>query len=216
METNIAILMADLSGYTAMTEIHGAMSAADIIERYLAIVKRSLVGDSQLHERVGDQVVIVSSHAENLAYTASFLYENVHNEDYFLALHAGLHYGPVVKKNNAYFGSTINAAARIMSAADKGKIVCSDTFLNQLPGNHSFAVNPKGAHTFKNLRQSFELFEINCCIRHLSKTYEIDPVCHMLIKSPDKALHISHPDRSYYFCSQSCMEMFNTLHPEVN
>ncbi len=30
MERNVAILMADLSGYTALTETHGSVSAADL------------------------------------------------------------------------------------------------------------------------------------------------------------------------------------------
>ncbi|MBK9381422.1 MAG: hypothetical protein IPN39_08830 [Chitinophagaceae bacterium] len=98
MEINIAILMADLSGYTAMTEIHGAESAAAMVDRYLTLVNKSLVGDSHLHERIGDQVVIISSHAEQLAYTATFLFEFAHEQEDFLPLHAALHYGPVVKK----------------------------------------------------------------------------------------------------------------------
>lgn len=40
MEINIAILMADLSGYTAMTEIHGAESAAAMVDRYLTLVNK--------------------------------------------------------------------------------------------------------------------------------------------------------------------------------
>jgi len=39
MEENIAILIADLSGYTALTETHGAASAADIIDKYIQIVE---------------------------------------------------------------------------------------------------------------------------------------------------------------------------------
>ncbi|HRF16542.1 MAG TPA: hypothetical protein PK977_00190 [Chitinophagaceae bacterium] len=48
MEQKIAILMADLSGYTALTEIHGASSAADLVDKYVEIVEKCLVGDSQL------------------------------------------------------------------------------------------------------------------------------------------------------------------------
>jgi class 3 adenylate cyclase len=60
MEKTLAILMADLSGYTALTEAHGAISAADLIDRFLQIVKQSLVGSSRLHQRRGDEVMIVS------------------------------------------------------------------------------------------------------------------------------------------------------------
>ncbi len=60
MEKNIAILMADLSGYTALTETHGSVAAADLIDKYIGIVENCLVGDSEVHERTGDEIMIVS------------------------------------------------------------------------------------------------------------------------------------------------------------
>jgi class 3 adenylate cyclase len=212
METNIAIMMADLSGYTALTEIHGAERAADMVDRYLELVNKSLVGDSRLHERAGDQVVIVSSSAEQLAYTATFLFERVHEQESFLALHAGLHYGPVIQKGNAYFGSAMNTASRIMSAAEKGKILCSKEFLEQLPVSHAFVTSNKGWHQFKNLLHPVDLFELHCCIRNISRTYVIDPVCHMLITTPKKAVQLEHKGTAYYFCSEKCRDMYITHH----
>jgi class 3 adenylate cyclase/YHS domain-containing protein len=211
METDIAIMMADLSGYTAMTEVHGAHSAVSIIDKYLTIVKKSLVGSSHLHERVGDEVIIIASSAEDLAYTATFLFEHAHNENQFLPLHAGLHYGPIVKKDGDYFGTTINTASRITSVAEKGRMVCSADFINQLPEGHPYVVNGKGIHTFKNLMKPVELFEMSCCIEYLTKKYVIDPVCHMLIKTPATAQQFEHHGESYYFCSENCLEMYKTI-----
>jgi adenylate cyclase len=37
MEKSVAILMAALSGYTALTETHGAVSSADLIDKYIHI-----------------------------------------------------------------------------------------------------------------------------------------------------------------------------------
>lgn len=204
-------MMADLSGYTAMTEIHGAESAFTIIDKYNAFVNKSLVGSSHLHQRVGDEMVIVADTAEDLAYTATFLFEQVHNENQFLPLHAGLHYGPIVKKDGDYFGSTINTASRITSAAEKGQIICSAEFLNQLPKDHPYVVAAKGLYTFKNLLKSVELFEMSCCIEYMTKKYVIDPVCHMLIKTPATALQLQQNEEPYYFCSENCLEMYKTL-----
>jgi len=211
MEANIAIMMADLSGYTAMTEVHGANSAATIIDKYLAIVKKSLVGSSHLHERVGDEMVIVANSAEDLAYTATFLLERANNENQFLPLHAGLHYGPVIKKDGAYFGSTINTASRITSIAEKGRIVCSAEFIQQLPEGHPYLVETKGIFTFKNLLKPVELFEMSCCIEYMTKKYVIDPVCQMLIKTPATAPQLQNKGECYYFCSENCLEMYKTL-----
>src|SRR5450432_3387812 len=108
MEENIAILMADLSGYTALTETHGASGAADLIEKYIIIVRNCLVGDSHLHGVVGDEVIVVSSSADYLIYTALLIIEHTYKEDNFLQVHGGLHFGKILKRNNDYFGTTIN------------------------------------------------------------------------------------------------------------
>jgi len=44
LEEFTSILITDLSGYTAVTEAHGAGMAADIIDQYIKIIKDSLGG----------------------------------------------------------------------------------------------------------------------------------------------------------------------------
>jgi len=204
-------MMADLSGYSAMTEVHGANSAISIIDKYLDIVKKSLVGSSHLHERVGDEMIIIASTAEDLAYTATMMFEHAHEEDQFLPLHAGLHYGPIIKKDGDYFGTTINTASRITSVATKGQMVCSSDFISQLPENHPFIIDSKGLHQFKNLLKPVDLFEMSCCIEYMTRKYVIDPMCHMLIKTPATALQWQHKEEHYYFCSEICLEMYKKL-----
>ena len=121
MEKNMAILMADLSGYTALTETHGAVAAADIIERYVAIAEKCLVGDSRIHERTGDELMIVSSSPDYLLATALIIEKNTTNEENFLLVHGGLHYGKVLERGNSYFGTAINITSRIASRASRVK-----------------------------------------------------------------------------------------------
>ena len=93
MEKNIAILMADLSGYTALTETHGAVSAADLIEKYIRIAKNCLVGNSKLHQRTGDEIMFVSDSPDSLLATAVMLDANTACEEDFLQVHGGVHFG---------------------------------------------------------------------------------------------------------------------------
>ena len=123
MEQNTAILIADLSGYTALTEAHGASTAANTIDKFLNIVFSSLVGNSQLHERIGDEVMIVSNSADELMETTLKLNSNCLKEHYFLQIHGGLHYGKVLKHNNHYFGSPVNQTSRIAGKARSGSFL---------------------------------------------------------------------------------------------
>src|SRR5215467_2929286 len=160
MEQNIAILIADLSGYTALTETHGASSAADLIDKYIEIVNNSLVGESHLHERVGDEVMIVSDSADNLLATAIVLLQHVLNEYNFLHVHGALHYGKILKRNNGLFGSTLNLTSRIAAKAPPGVFLCSKEFVDAVKDKNSYSFNSVGMHQFKNVSEGSEVFEI--------------------------------------------------------
>src|SRR5687768_17497212 len=108
MEENVAMLIADLSGYSALTETHGPVSAADLIDKYLDIVTNSLDRDSKIHERTGDEIMIVSKSPDSLLGTAFRIIRDTSGEDNFLQVHGGLHIGKLLKRNNFYFGSAIN------------------------------------------------------------------------------------------------------------
>jgi class 3 adenylate cyclase/YHS domain-containing protein len=204
MEKSLAILLADLSGYTALTEVHGAVSAADLIDRFLKIVEDSLVGNSHLHQRRGDEVMIVSESPDHLLSTALLLVRKSSSENNFLLLHGGLHYGHVLKRDNEYFGSTINFTSRIAAKASAGSFWCSREFHDALQNKELCQVEPRGMHELKNISGEKEVFQI---IADQTNFLAIDPVCRMLILSEKDA--ISHPsDKEIYFCSNNCLNIY--------
>ena len=208
MEQHIAMLIADLSGYTALTETHGARSAADLIDKYIGIVKKCLVGDSSLHERTGDEIMIVSDSADNLLATAVMIGNNISKEEHFLQVHGGLHYGPVLRRNNYFFGSTVNLTSRIASKAGAGAFWCSSAMVNMLSPASGYHLEPQGKHSFKNMADEMEIFQLGS---ELKCQPAIDPVCRMLILDTKKA--IRHPDEPHiYFCSPHCSATYLINH----
>ena len=204
MEQDIAILIADLSGYTALTETHGASSAADLIDKYVEIVNNSLVGNSHLHERVGDEVMIVADSPDHLLSTAEVLLQNVFREYNFLQVHGALHYGRILKRNNNLFGSALNLTSRIAAKAPPGSFLCSKDFLNALADKNPYSFKSVGHYNFKNVSEESEVFEIAV---EKPESLHVDPVCRMLLTEPEKC--ISHPTRSdLFFCSENCLEIF--------
>ncbi|HET9826595.1 MAG TPA: adenylate/guanylate cyclase domain-containing protein [Chitinophagaceae bacterium] len=204
MEKNLAILIADLSGYTALTEAHGAISAADLIERFLQIVRNSLVSDSHLHQRRGDEVMIVSESPDNLLSTALLLLKNSVTENNFLLLHGGLHYGPVLKRDGEYFGSVINSTSRIASKANAGSFWCSKEFRDAVQNEKLCEFEAMGTHELKNVPEEKEIFRI---VNENTSLLGIDPVCRMLILSAQKA--IPHPiEKEVFFCSENCLSIY--------
>lgn len=205
MEKNIAILMADLSGYTALTETHGAVAAADLIDRYIGIVESCLIGDCHLHERTGDEIMVISNSPDFLLATAIKIGKYTSSENNFLQVHGGLHYGKVLQRGNSYFGSVINLTSRIASKANAGSVWCSDEFVNALSDKSIFPLVSMGSQVFKNVSIEKEVFEL--CIENRESVY-IDPVCRMLILDTNEA--ISHPtEHGKYFCSSECLGIYN-------
>ena len=198
--------MADLSGYTALTETHGSVAAADLIDKYIGIVENCLVGDSRLHERTGDEIMIVSASPDFLLATALMIGKNTSSEENFLEVHGGLHYGKVLERGNSYFGSTINLTSRIAAKANAGSFWCSEDYVNALSDKSVFTLISKGNHGFKNISEEKEIFELHI---EDKRTFYVDPVCRMLILDPKIA--IPHPyEDDQYFCSPDCLEIYVT------
>jgi len=199
MEENLAILLADISGYTALTETHGSSSAADVIDKFIGIIEDSLTGSSRLHQSIGDEVMIVSSSADDIVATALAIIEKTSSENNFPQLHGGLHYGSILKRRENYFGTTINLASRITSRAASGKFLCSEEFLGELVEfGDSFI--PSGEESFKNLSGTRRVFEL---IHQGNKSIHIDPVCRMQIHDIENAV-MHEGESGIYFCSEHC------------
>lgn len=204
---NISILMADLTGYTAMTEVHGAESALTIITKYLQFAERAMHGNARLLERVGDQLVIVSSEPVDIAVTALELMKLCAVEPEFLLLHAGAHYGTVLENKGSFFGSAMNLTARITSSAPKGKVLCSADFINQVVPSGKFQFEPMQEIKFKNIMQPVDVGELVLHKQEDAGNLHIDPVCHMLVNA-EKAFNFTHNGKTYHFCSDQCLKIF--------
>ncbi|MGZ4049308.1 MAG: adenylate/guanylate cyclase domain-containing protein [Bacteroidia bacterium] len=204
MEQSLAILIADLSGYTALTETHGPETAADMVDIFVKIVGNCLVGDTVLHQRVGDEVMIVSNSPDELLSTAIMLIQNCYKQHRFLQLHGGLHYGKVLKRNSHYFGSPVNLTSRIAGEANRGTFWCSSEFIKALLNPGIFRFQSKGKHNFKNVSEEIEVFEL---VIENTGFFYVDPVCRMLIHKKENA--VPHPnDSNIFFCSTNCRDIY--------
>ena len=211
MEQELAILMADLSGYTALTETHGAVSAADLIDKYIRIAENCLVGNTRIHERTGDEIMFISDSADDLLKTALLLEVQTSREEHFLLIHGGLHYGKLLKRGENYFGSALNFVSRIAAKASAGSFACPDDFIHALKNASVVYFTSTGTHTLKNIQDKKEIFALN-----IPKKYNpfIDPVCRMQIVNPQQAIH--HPtDAGIYFCSSSCLHHYQANNKQV-
>ena len=125
-EIELALLIADLSGYTALTETHGALHASEIVLRFGRLAEASLEPGVTLVERVGDEVLVCGADILAIVRTALRLRAAVHCEPDFPTVRAAIHHGVLVERDGRLFGAPLNLTARIAAGASGGQIRCTE------------------------------------------------------------------------------------------
>lgn len=206
-EIQRVFLIADLSGYTALTEAHGSISAARIVKRYIEIVQECLPEESQLVEKIGDEVIIAGNDAADLIQVGLKLREKVEKEPNFPAVHIGIHAGCVLEQDGQFFGSAINIASRTAAHARAGQILCTEAAMELVADKSSISYQPLGEIYFKNVAGPISIFEIDG--GHSAPNVNVtDPVCRMQLKPDTAPGRLYYRGQNYFFCSFECARVF--------
>ena len=179
-EIEVVFVMADLSGFTALTEAHGSLRAADLVGRYLELVRNALAPGVRLVERVGDEVVLVAAEAAPALGTALALRRAIEREPEFPLVRAGIHGGRVVERGGEYFGTPLNVTARVTAHARAGQLLCTAPIATAARGLGGVELRALGPVRFKNVAGPVEVFEVVAlgeAVAHAA----IDPVCRMQV-----------------------------------
>lgn len=205
-ETDAVFLMADLSGFTALTEAHGSVRAADLVARYTDIARAVLAPGARFLERAGDAVVLVADDAAPAIRTAIGLREAVEREPHFPMVRIGLHAGRVAERAGEYFGAALNLTARVTAHARPGQILCTEPVAARARALGDVEVCSLGAVKFKNLSEPVPVFELVC--RPGEAPPVIDPVCRMRVDPATAVARIVYKGAPRYFCSLECARAF--------
>ena len=201
-------LIADLAGYTALTEAHGDMSAAKIVKRYVEIVNDNIFPGTKLVERVGDEILMVSNDAKSIVRTAVNLCDTIESEQYFPCIHAGIHVGSALEKDGHYFGKALNLASRVAAYARGGEILCTDKIVHMACDIEDVDYRALGSIEFKHIPEPVAVFEVIVGGR-VGECTIFDPVCHMHVQPEMAVAQLRVDERVYYFCSLDCAKAFS-------
>jgi adenylate cyclase len=206
-ECEMTFVIADLAGFTALTEMHGSRYAAWLVTRYVEIVRASLPPGAQLTERVGDAVLIVAPDAATAVRAAVDLREATEREPLFPLLRVGIHGGRVVQLDGSYFGTPLNLTARLAAQAMAGQILCTESVAGAAAGLEGVEFRGLGTVTLKNIFEPVSVLEVVAAERD-ARDELIDPVCQMRVDPVSAASQQSHGGRTYVFCSPACARTF--------
>ncbi len=206
-EVDLALLIADLSGYTALTEAHGAFRAAEIIDRFERIAEGCREPGVAIVERVGDEILFSGLNTLAILRTAMRLREEVARAPEFPGVRAAIHRGPLVERDGKLFGAPLNLTARIAANARGGQILCTEPVARWARTLAGVEARALGEKRFKNVSFPVILFDL---VQSAAGTpAAIDPVCRMQVHLRSDHLKVEHAGTTYVFCSHECAQAFN-------
>jgi class 3 adenylate cyclase len=198
----------DIAGFTALTDTHGELAAADLVDGFTALVRRSIEPRGHLQSLIGDCAFLVFPDPVAAIEALSTLYDSIADRANFPIIRTGLHHGAALLRNDRHFGTTVNLAARVAAQATGGRILCTkcvaDAVVDAKVAN--VEVRSQGPTSLKNLPEPIELFEI--VLATFVREYAIDPVCRMQVDTRDAAGDVQFGGKRYWFCSLACVERF--------
>ncbi|HEY8582668.1 MAG TPA: adenylate/guanylate cyclase domain-containing protein [Capillimicrobium sp.] len=149
----VAIVFADLAGYTRMTEEEGDEEAVNAVERFIEAVESTLPDDARVIKTIGDEVMVVGTDGSALTdWAVGFqtLYEHRPQP------RIGVHVGECVYRDGDYYGREVNLAARVAARAGGGEVIVTRPVV-EASGSH-LDFRRIGEVRLKGFSEATELF----------------------------------------------------------
>ena len=205
-------LFADLSGYTALTEVHGDEDAADLVLGFADEV-RALLADYGAEEvkTIGDALMIRADDPERGVRLGIAIVHDVGRRHGFPSVRVGVHAGPAVERDGDWFGASVNLAARVSGAAAGGEVLLTATTAERITGDRGsprLFLRARGSRMLRNVSDPIDLVEASCEFSRSLDNLPIDPVCRMAVEPGHAAGNLHHKGVEYWFCSLDCAQKF--------
>jgi class 3 adenylate cyclase/YHS domain-containing protein len=206
-ELDVALLIADLSGYTALTETHGALHASEVVLRFQELVRESLEPGVSIINSIGDDVLCAGADTRAVVCTAFRLGDAIGRKPDFPKVRTGIHRGLIVEREGQVFGAPINLTARVAAYANGGQILCTEPIVRTASEMDEIETRPIGERQFRNVLHPVAVFELARAQERRAAT-AIDPVCRMQVEIDRAVATVAHGGATYHFCSLKCAGAF--------
>jgi class 3 adenylate cyclase len=201
-----AILFADLSSFTPLTEVMGDAAAAEVVARFSDIVRAAAARCSgQVVKQIGDEFMLVFPDGRGAVACGLEIATRAASESRFPALTIGAHVGSVLYREGDYVGTSVNLAARVTSAAQRNQFLVTEAVRRQL-GDLEVEVVALGGRSLKVLGEQVELFEVRRPGARAIKV--VDPVCGMELDADSIEATLAWHGEELSFCAAACLERF--------
>ena len=119
------VVFVDLAGFSAIADVFGDAAAIGVLDLFETLVRDSVGEDGKLVKWIGDEAMLLFPEPDLALQALSRLLPACRAEKRIPLTRCGLNHGPVVRRGNDVFGSTVNIASRITALAAPGQLVAT-------------------------------------------------------------------------------------------
>ena len=200
--SSAAVAFVDLAGFSAIADVYGDEAAIDVLQIFESMVREALSGYQPPIKWIGDEAMLSFPEPESAIEALGTLLQACRREPRIPLTRGGLNFGPVIRRANDLFGSTVNIAARIAALASPGQLLATRP-IAEAAAAKGIVVRDLGTVALRSVAEEVPLYEIE-----LAPTPDpawIDPVCKMHAPfSPYRRAALQGP----WFCSPLCEEAY--------
>ena len=157
----VTFLLTDIEGSTQLWESEPD-AMADAVEWHDRLVRDAVTENGgYVFTTAGDSFAVAFGRTTDAVHAAELIQRRLDDSPRAatcqIRVRAGLHTGEAEEREGDYFGSTVNLAARIMSAAHGGQTLMSNVVAGLVPG---MEVLDLGSHLLKDVREPVSLLQL--------------------------------------------------------
>jgi adenylate cyclase len=159
MRQLVAIMFADMAGYTAIMQENEQLARLKR-KRFKEVLEES-VGSchGKVFQNYGDGSLIIF-HSAIQAVNCAIVIQTKLQEAPEVAVRIGIHTGEVTIEEDTIFGDGVNIASRIESTAVPGSILISEKVFDEIKNQESIRTQEVGYFDYKNVKQAIRVFAV--------------------------------------------------------
>jgi class 3 adenylate cyclase len=200
--TFATVAFVDLAGFSALTDVHGDAAAIRVLKRFEGFVDDALGGLGPPIKWIGDEAMFGFPDPATALEVLGRLLPACRAEPEIPLTRTGLNHGPVLRRANDLFGSTVNIAARITAKAAPGQLLATEPVASVATAS-GIVAKAIGQVKLRSIADRVPLYSIE--LAPVSDPVWICPVCkmHAPFEAYRKAM-LTGP----WFCSARCAEAY--------
>lgn len=159
MDAEYAILLADVVGSTKLYGRVGDKMASKLIFECVERMQQVARDNGGVFVRSkGDDALCLFEDVEVAVATARDIVEQ--GTIGSVSVHAGLHWGKVIRRGDEIFGGSINTAARLADRANENEVLISETIVERLPGSHGVELRAMGPMVLRGAKEPQDVYTL--------------------------------------------------------